>query len=650
MSIVYFDICSIPVFLIILYICYARRMTKGNANRLFIAVVFVSLFSAAADLGMEAMNNAAPLTERGYVVCVVSTYIYMILRNANNVLLLLFLLALTRTTFLLRKTWKKVGFFLPYACILGMLAQNPFTGSAFTVTREAGYTRGPLMLAFYGIALIYGFVGFLYCIYCRRYLPANKWGPLLAVYVLAHLAVLIQFLRPGLLLEMFSTALGELLILLAILRPEERMDSEVGMLSWASYQSDIHSIVLSGERVQIIVIRMRNSLEIRNYLGDHSYNSFLMEVAGEIRGIPLRRGQSLEVYHERPGSIYLIAETGESGAKDDSERMLDAAREKIRNCERAGARFDPQICLIRCPEDLCSAEDIISLGHKFQKIDNRTQSVFYAGNITKSRTFAVEMHIEEILDRAVKDGNIEMYYQPIYDVRSGTFRSAEALARIVDPEYGVISPAIFIPAAETLGYIIPIGDRVLGRVFRFISEHDLDALGLAYIEVNLSVAQCMESALPDKIGALQKTYRIDPGRINLEITETTFENINEIMVENVSRLIEMGYSFALDDYGIGYSSIQRVNSIPLSLIKIDKSMLDEVSSVNGRMILEHTVHMMQSIGKRLVAEGAETGDEVDLLRGMNCDYIQGFYFSRPLPEDEFIRFLREHRIRECGTG
>ena len=155
----------------------------------------------------------------------------------------------------------------------------------------------------------------------------------------------------------------------------------------------------------------------------------------------------------------------------------------------------------------------------------------------------------------------------------------------------------------------------------------------------------MESSLPEKIRALQQKYGVNPARINLEITETNFENISEVMLENVNELIRMGYTFALDDYGIGYSSIQRVMHLPLELIKIDKSMLDEVYSTNGRKILESTVRMMQSIGKKLVVEGAETEDEVEILENMNCDYIQGFYFSRPLPPDRFIRFLEEHNSR-----
>ena len=253
----------------------------------------------------------------------------------------------------------------------------------------------------------------------------------------------------------------------------------------------------------------------------------------------------------------------------------------------------------------------------------------------------MEANIGEILERAIKQGHIKMYYQPIYEVSSGAFRSAEALARIIDPKYGMISPDIFIPEAETQGFIIPLGDLVLEQVFEFIARHDLDELGLSYIELNLSVAQCMEKSLPDKIRALQEKYNVDPSRVNLEITETTFENINEVMVENVDKLIGMGYSFSLDDYGTGYSNIQRVNHIPLKIVKIDKSMLDETATGNGRIILEHTVHMMKSIGKELVAEGAETANDVNLLRALNCDYIQGYYFSKPLPAVDFVSFLKQ---------
>ena len=648
MKIIFFDICSIPLFLLILIICYSRKMNKGNANQLFIVVVLLSLVSAIADLGMEITSGLVPLGRAGLAICTVSSYVYLALRNASNAVLMLFLLALTRTTSLIRKKWVKVLFCLPYAVVLLLLAANPFTHSSFTVTAEAGYARGPLMMVFYVMALLYGVCGLAYCIYCRRYLAANKWSALMSIYVLAYIAVGIQFFRPELMLEMFCTAIGTLVILFSVMRPEERMDSEVGMLSWASYQSDLRNILLAGEKAKIVVIRMLNCREIRSYLGDHKYNAYLTEIAKEIRELDWQRHSRVDVYFERPGTIYLIVDASEMGTGDMVGQLGQETGERIKQYADMGVRFEPRICLIRVPEDLDRVEDIISLGHIFQKIDKRDQLTYRADEIVHSRTFAVETHMEEILMRAIREDALEMYYQPIYDVRSGSFHSAEALARINDPEFGLISPSAFIPAAETMGLIVPLGNKIMEQVFRFVSEHDLKAMGLAYVEMNLSVAQCMQTSLPETVAALQKKYGVDPREINLEITETTFENISEVMLENVNELISMGYSFALDDYGIGYSSIQRVNHLPLQLIKINKSMLDEIDSKNGRMILEHTVRMMQSIDKLLVAEGAETRDEVDALEAMDCDYIQGFYFSRPLPETEFLRFIADHNGRKMA--
>ncbi|MBO4277991.1 MAG: hypothetical protein J5925_06305, partial [Clostridia bacterium] len=275
MSIIYFDICSIPLFLMILFVCYTRKMTKGSANKLFILMVFLSLFSAMADLGMEIANNSVPLSEAGVILCNVSSYIYLVLRNSTNAALLLFLLALTRTTFLLRKKWAQIVFWLPYAFILVLLAINPINHSSFTVTAESGYARAPMMYVFYAIALLYGLVGFVYCIYCRRYFTLNKWAALLSIYLLNYVAVFIQFLRPEILVEMFCTSLGEMAIMFSIMRPEERMDAEAGMLSWASYQYDLRNIIKSHEHVRIIVMRMPNCREMRNYLGDHEYNRYL---------------------------------------------------------------------------------------------------------------------------------------------------------------------------------------------------------------------------------------------------------------------------------------------------------------------------------------------------------------------------------------
>ena len=235
-----------------------------------------------------------------------------------------------------------------------------------------------------------------------------------------------------------------------------------------------------------------------------------------------------------------------------------------------------------------------------------------------------------------------MYYQPIYSVRERRFVSAEALIRLNDEEYGIISPGIFIPAAERKGLMGPIGDFVLESVFRFISENDLRVLGLSYIELNLSVAQCLQSDLSDKILALQKKYHINPECVNLEITESTYENFSQTTDMNIRRLSENGFTFSLDDYGTGYSNMHRISRLPLKIIKIDKTLVDDMARADGLSVLENTVTMMKDIRKEIVCEGVETSEQLAALEKMDVDFIQGFFFSKPLPEESFVAFVKEH--------
>ena len=185
---------------------------------------------------------------------------------------------------------------------------------------------------------------------------------------------------------------------------------------------------------------------------------------------------------------------------------------------------------------------------------------------------------------------------------------------------------------------------MLEQVFRFISEHDLAALGLSYIEINLSVAQVLQTDLPQTVERLQKQYHIEPKQVNFEITETLHDSISDVLDRNVRTLRDMGYGFSLDDYGVGYSNIQRMSRLPLDIIKIDKSLVDDMFSEDGRVIIHNTVRMMQGIRKELVIEGVETREEVEVLSEMSCDFIQGFYYSKPLPVEAFVQFLKDHNL------
>lgn len=647
---IYFDLCAIPVFLLILFAGYSRRLIKNKSSRLFMLITLVSLVCTAADVLMELTVNPVPLSREAMILGNAISYLYFLLRNSSLVLYFMFLMFITRTDYQLRPLTAKIALWLPYAAAVALLARNLFAHNVFTVTQESGYARGAVMAGLYLVSAYYGVIGTVYCVYSRRYLTVEKWVSLLSVYVLTFIAVIIQLIFPELLVEMFSTALGLLVIMIMVMRPEETMDITVGILSWKAYQNDLHNLINSRQQFSLLVMQLSNAQEIRAYLGDDAYNNYIAQIADEIRSLSRQRHIQQEMYFEHPGTLYLILEDNGEALPELVPQFLEETKNRTRNYVEVGVRFEPKLCLIRCPEDLKDIKDIINLGHGFTKLGTVDQDLFQASEIVKNDNFEIENHMDEILNRAITEHRIVMYYQPIYDVKTGRFHSAEALARLNDSKYGIIPPAIFIKEAEHLGLILPIGDEVLERVFRFIGTHDMEALGLSYIEINLSLAQCMQKSLPDTIARLQEKYRVNPSWVNLEITETTFEKVNDVARRNIKKLADMGYSFSLDDYGIGYSNIQRLSKLPLQIIKIDKSMVDELFTSHGRVIMQNTVRMMQGIDKELVIEGVETKEAIDVLKGMSCDFIQGFYYSKPLPEQDFIRFLKEQNGGEeqCG--
>jgi EAL domain-containing protein (putative c-di-GMP-specific phosphodiesterase class I) len=250
-------------------------------------------------------------------------------------------------------------------------------------------------------------------------------------------------------------------------------------------------------------------------------------------------------------------------------------------------------------------------------------------------------NIDIILEDALKNRKLMVYYQPIYDTKSEKYRSAEALLRLKDERFGFIPPDVFIAAAEKSGAIHRVGSYVLEEVCKFMSEDEFKDLGLDYIEVNLSAVECMQSNLITKVLPVLDQYHVEADKVNLEITETAVGDMESVIEKNVDELNDSGIKFSLDDYGTGYSNITRIAKLPFSLIKIDKSLTTSVFNPNMRIVVENTVHMIKDLDMKIVVEGVETEELAKYFTNLKCDYIQGFYYCKPLPKDEFIKFIKD---------
>jgi sensor c-di-GMP phosphodiesterase-like protein len=242
---------------------------------------------------------------------------------------------------------------------------------------------------------------------------------------------------------------------------------------------------------------------------------------------------------------------------------------------------------------------------------------------------------------AIRERSFEIYYQPIYSLKDECFYSAEALARLTDPEYGPIPPAVFISDAEQSGAILQIESILLDKIFCFLGSVDYEATGLSYVEINLSTEQCMRPQMARELLGMMEGYGVSPRHVNLEMTETSAAFSQNIIEGNIRTLIGAGTSFSLDDFGSGYSNIVRMLDLPFDIVKYDKSFADDLWQHDTHIVLADTIPMLQSLGKKVLVEGVETAEQAEELRRLGVDYIQGYYYARPMPQDQFVAFMTE---------
>ena len=265
---------------------------------------------------------------------------------------------------------------------------------------------------------------------------------------------------------------------------------------------------------------------------------------------------------------------------------------------------------------------------------------FVYDEIKNEKSFIIQKNISSIIDEGLSNNEFEVYYQPIYDVKNKRINSAEALIRLNSKKYGFITPNLFINHAEKNGKIIAIDNFVVEEVSKFISSDEFKSLGIDYIEVNLSVADCLDVELPKRIKSVIDNHSVSPKQMNFEITETVDVEYN-IIEKNINDLVEYGFNFSLDDYSTGFSNIIRFSKLPIHIVKIDKQLADGYNDDNMKSIIKNTFNMIIDSNRKIVVEGVETEDQAEAFIKYGCDYIQGYYYSKPLPKNEFIEYVKK---------
>ena len=256
------------------------------------------------------------------------------------------------------------------------------------------------------------------------------------------------------------------------------------------------------------------------------------------------------------------------------------------------------------------------------------------------------LELESALRRAADNGELMLYFQPVVDVKRGTVTSAEALLRWNHPELGMVSPGEFIPVAEDMGLIVDIGRWVVNECHRQLQAWRLAGIEDLRISLNVSPFQLRREADAEALLALIRELG-DPGLI-LELTESALMENSDGVHRFLSDVRALGNMVALDDFGTGFSSLGYLRNFEFDVLKVDKTFIDELASTRDYGLVASIVSMGRILGMRVVAEGVETAEQVKRLKQIGCDYVQGYYFSKPLPADAFYDFLTDKQLRDVG--
>jgi len=253
------------------------------------------------------------------------------------------------------------------------------------------------------------------------------------------------------------------------------------------------------------------------------------------------------------------------------------------------------------------------------------------------------LKIEHSLRLALANDEFCLHYQPVIDLVSGRVCSVEALVRWQHPEKGLLMPGRFIGIAEETGLIQPIGEWVLWAACRQLAAFREAGLGNLRMAINISAIQMRNGNLPMLVRGIMEAFELKAENLMFEITESAAMEQPTETVRILDLLHDMGISIAIDDFGTGYSSLSYLHMFPINHLKLDRSFVSEIGDdTDGSVICGATIGLAHSLGQKVVAEGIETDEQLSYLKRSGCDMGQGYLFSRPLPADQLIAFIRQH--------
>jgi diguanylate cyclase (GGDEF)-like protein len=460
----------------------------------------------------------------------------------------------------------------------------------------------------------------------------------------------------GLMISMYSTyrqVENEAEIRLAAEAKAERLalfDELTGLENRRALQARIdHALAASrrhGWYGALLFMDLDNFKNINDSLGHAAGDTLLQQVANRL--VALVRSEDTVARYGGDEFVILLCEVADEPdkARDKCWKIAEKVLASLGEPYRLGDysyRVTPSIGIVLFPDAAETAEDVLKhadMAMYRSKRDGRNAIRFYNPQMHRNaqRKLALEQELRNAIDRL----ELRLHFQPQFDLQTGRPSGAEVLLRWLHPERGMIGPADFISLAEESRLILPIGEWIIGQTAMYLHHWEQSGLlaGIRTVSINLSPVQFRYPQLVDTILGILNQWKIDPGLITFELTESVVMDDIKGTLKMMRALNEAGIRLSLDDFGTGYSSLAYLKQLPLSELKIDRCFIRNIGyNQQDAAIVEAIVNLAQYLNLDAVAEGIETAEQQEFLQRIDCRFGQGYHLKRPLDADEFEAFM-----------
>ena len=530
---------------------------------------------------------------------------------------------------------QKLCLAIPVCTALFLIVTTPFSKAIIYFSPEGQYSIGNAFDILTGIGFVYLIMVIVYGILKRKILRTEQTITIIVYTVTTIAALVICNIWTKLLVTLFFASLSVLITYLSLDNPSEYTDPIMDIYNKKAFMFTTSEYFNTHKKFTVLGIQIVGISYLNETLGYNNFNKILVQIARKISGICGKNN----VFRLSGSKLVVILHKDD---KNIDDKLLELQLLFSQSIKVSQVEVTPKVKMatFQCPE---AADNFVKLNDLIFDTLNSNQSEvgkIIDGNKQMLERSRREDELSQILKEALSKNEFEVYYQPIYSVKKKKFTTAEALIRLNNDEFGYVSPDEFIPIAEKNGLILLIGEFVFRTVCKFIINNRLWEKGIDYIHVNLSAIQCMQEKLHEQLLSIMDYYGLEYKYIELEVTETTAIASSETLLQNMKTLMEKNMNFALDDYGMGYSNTSSILQYPFHTIKLDKSIVwAAMENENAKKLLQHTIAMFRDMGIELVAEGVETAEMAKMLIQMQCDYLQGFLYSKPIKADDFLELL-----------